>query len=90
MNNGAQHIIQELTPAIENKCEELKAARKERIQSRLFVILCALAVIIPTLLVFIGVSLTLLIIPVLFMCLCILILLPVLLNGQGGKSYEQA
>lgn len=90
MNNGAERIIRNLTPEIENKCEEIKAIRKSKIQSRLFAILCVLAVVVPTLLVFVGVSLTVFIIPIVFMCLCIILLLPVLIKEQGGEFYEQA
>lgn len=81
------------TPAIEQKCAELQTARKERLQSRLFVLLCAMVVLIPALLVFAGVSLTVLIAPLAFMALSVLLLLPVLLSGKagnkGGGIYEQ-
>lgn len=94
MNPKAEQMICNLTPAIDRKCEELKAARKERIQSRLFVILCAMVVLIPALLVFFGISLTVLIAPIVFMSLSVVVLLPVLLSGaaaeQGGMIYEQA
>ncbi len=86
-------MISNLTPAIEQKCAELQTARKERLQSRLFVLLCAMVVLIPALLVFAGVSLTVLIAPLAFMALSVLLLLPVLLSGKagnkGGGIYEQ-
>lgn len=94
MNSNVDRIINNLTPAIEQKCEELRSARKERLQSRLFILLCAMVVMIPALLVFAGVSLTILIAPLAFMVLSVLLLLPVLLSGkagnQGGIVYEQA
>lgn len=94
MNANVDRMIHNLTPAIEQKCEELHTARKERLQSRLFVLLCAMVVLIPALLVFAGVSLTILIAPLVFMALSVLLLLPVLLSGkaenQGGMVYEQA
>jgi uncharacterized RDD family membrane protein YckC len=94
MNTKVDRMINNLTPAIEQKCEKLQTARKERLQSRLFVLLCAMVVLIPALLVFVGVSLAILIIPLAFMALSILLLLPVLLSGktenQGGIVYEQA
>lgn len=94
MNSNVDRMINNLTPAIEQKCEELQTARKERLQSRLFVLLCAMVVMIPALLVFAGVSLTILIAPLAFMALSVLLLLPVLLSGkagnQGGIVYEQA
>lgn len=94
MNDNVDRMLDALTPAIEQKCQELQAARKERLQARLFVLLCAAAVLLPALLVFAGVSLTLLIAPLAFMSLSVLLLLPVLLSGrtgdQGGIVYEQA
>ncbi len=94
MNSNVDRMINNLTPTIEQKCEELQIARKERLQSRLFILLCAMVVLIPALLVFAGVSLTILIAPLAFMALSVLLLLPVLLSGkagnQGGIVYEQA
>lgn len=94
MNSNVDRMINNLSPAIEQKCEELQTARKERLQSRLFVLLCAMVMLIPALLVFAGVSLTILIAPLAFMALSVLLLLPVLLSGkagnQGGIVYEQA
>lgn len=93
MNSKVDRMLNNLTPAIEQKCEELQTARKERLQSRLFILLCAMVVLIPALLVFAGVSLTILIAPLAFMALSVLLLLPVLLSGkagnQGGIAYEQ-
>ena len=93
MNSNVDRMISNLTPAIEQKCAELQTARKERLQSRLFVLLCAMVVLIPALLVFAGVSLTVLIAPLAFMALSVLLLLPVLLHGKagnkGGGIYEQ-
>lgn len=94
MKSNVDRMLDNLSPAIEQKCEELQTARKERIQTRIFVVLCAMVVLIPALLVFAGVSLTLLIAPLVFMSLSVILLLPVLLSGkvpeQGGNIYEQA
>lgn len=94
MRSNADELIRALTPAIEQKCGELQRARKERLQSRLFVLLCAMVVFVPALLVFAGISLTMLLAPLGFMSLSVLLLLPVLLSGrtekQGGIMYEQA
>lgn len=94
MKSNVDIMLAALAPAIEQKCDELKATRKERIQSRIFILLCAMVVLIPALLVFAGVSLTVLIVPLAFMSLSVILLLPVLLSGrvpeQGGNIYEQA
>lgn len=94
MKSNVDRMLDNLSPAIEQKCEELKTARKERIQARIFVMLCAMVVLIPALLVFAGVSLTMLVAPLIFMSLSVVMLLPVLLSGnvakQGGTVHEQA
>ena len=86
---NSEDCIRQLTPAIVEKCDDLATARKERIQSRLFLLLCILVITVPALLVFVGISLTLLIAPILLMCLSTLLLLPALLNKtehEGGIS----
>ena len=92
MNSNVDRVIESLEPAIAQKCDELRIARKEQMQSRAFVLLCAMVLLIPALLVFAGVSLTALIVPLAFMALSALLLLPVLLSGksrnQGGIVYE--
>lgn len=89
--SNVDRMIDNLTPAIDQKCAELRAARKERLEARLFVLLCAMVVLIPALLVFAGVSLTVLIAPLAFLSLSVILLLPVLLSGknQGEMGYEQ-
>lgn len=91
--SNVDRMIDNLTPAIDQKCAELRAARKERLEARLFVLLCAMVVLIPALLVFAGVSLTALIAPLAFLSLSVILLLPVLLSGkaanQGEMGYEQ-
>lgn len=94
MKSNVDQMLCNLSPAIEQKCEELQKARKERLQTRIFVVLCVMVVSLPALLVFAGISLTLLIAPLLFMSLSVILLLPILLSGkaadQGGIYYEQA
>ena len=94
MTSNVDRMIEQLAPAIDQKCEELKLARKERLQTRIFALLCAMVAVIPALLVFAGVSLTVLLAPLIFMSLSVILLLPVLLTGkaanQGGLHYEQA
>ena len=94
MKQNADRLIQNLTPAIAQKCAQLQAARREKLQARLFAVLCVLTATIPALLVLAGVSLTVLLVPVLFMSLGVVLLLPVLLSGrageEGGERYEQA
>ena len=88
MRSNADELIRALTPAIEQKCGELQRARKERLQSRLFVLLCAMVVFVPALLAFAGISLTMLLAPLGFMSLSVLLLLPVLLSGRTENREE--
>ena len=94
MNQNIDSLIDSLMPAIDNKCEELKAARKEKLHTRLFIIVCILVAVIPALLVFAGISVTLIVVPILFMSVSVVMLMPVLISGhtgeQGGENYEQA
>ena len=94
MTSSVDRMLDNLAPDIEQKCKELRAMRKERLQARMFALLCVMVTVIPALLVFAGVSLTVLIMPLAFMSLSAIVLLPVLLSGktenQGGIIYEQA
>lgn len=94
MKSNVDRMIDHLTPTINQKCRELKATQKERMLSRVFVLLCAMVILVPALLIFAGISLTMLIVPLVFMSLSILLLLPILLSGktpdQGGTAYEHA
>lgn len=90
MDNGAEKMIAVLSPEIEKKCSALKEERKMKIYSRLFMLMCFFAIVIPTLFVLFGFSLTLLIVPVIFMGIAFLLLSPILIHQQGGRTYEQA
>lgn len=93
MNQNADELIYNLTPAINEKCDEIIRKRKAALQFRIFMFLCIMTVTIPALLVFAGISLTFIIVPIVFMSLCIVLLLPVLLSNHdkehGGNLYEQ-
>lgn len=94
MKSNADRMIENLAPQIDRKCAELRAARRERMQARMFALLCIAVLLIPALLVLAGVSLTLLIAPLAFMSLSAILLLPVLLSdrtaNRGGAAYERA
>lgn len=85
MKSNADRLLDDLAPAIAQKCGELRAARRERLLSRGFVLLCVMVALIPALLVFAGVSLTLLIAPLAFLSLSVVLLLPVLLSGRSAN-----
>ncbi len=85
---GAEKIIQNLTPSIDKKCAEIKASRKDKVLTRLFVLLCVAMIIVPVIFVIFGISLAIFIAPVLFMCISVVVLLPAIINVNGGKKYE--
>lgn len=87
--NAKLKILVALEPEIDRKCEELKEKRKAKRQGRLFLLLCFLMVLIPTILALLGVSLMFLLIPILFTSLGILLLLPALLKEEGEKNDER-
>ena len=75
-----------LSPVIEEKCAELQRKRQERLWNRLFLVICLLVVTVPAILVFGGVSLTVLLLPAVLLSLALLLLLPVILNTHGGTE----
>ncbi|MEE8808631.1 MAG: hypothetical protein SOI44_09480 [Lactimicrobium sp.] len=79
-------MIQVLKPVINQKCQEIQAERKSQLQQRLFITLCIMAVILPTLLVLMGVSLTMFIAPLVFMSISVIFLLPVLLKNENTEE----
>lgn len=89
MMNNADTLITALSPALDRKCAELRQARREALHFRLFVLLCALVVLIPTVFVILGIGLVVLLIPALFTAAAFLILSPILINQQGGGTCEQ-
>lgn len=82
MNSNADRMLENLAPDIDKKCAEIKAARAERLHTRAFALVCVMVAVIPALLIFAGVSLTVLIAPPVFMSLCVILLLPVLLSDR--------
>ncbi len=85
---GAEKLIQNLTPSIDKKCAEIKSERKDRILTRLFVLLCVAMIIVPVIFVIFGISLAIFVAPILFMCICVIVLLPAIINVNGGRKYE--
>lgn len=89
INDDAEEMIAALAPEIDRKCAEINRTRRERRRSGLFMLLCAAVVAIPTLFVYWGISLTGLVIPVVFTAAAFLLLSPILMNQQGGRTGEQ-
>jgi len=90
MNQDVENIIAALSPEIEKKCLEIRETRKERKQAGFFVVLCFAFLLIPTLFVFFGLNLFMFFVPLALTAAALFILSPILINQQGGHSYEQA
>lgn len=93
MISNAERMIAVLSPEIDRKCAELQEARREKRNTGVFVLLCIMAILVPTLFVIFGLSLTTLLVPVIFTAVAFLILSPILINQtqqeQGGRICEQ-
>ena len=93
MISNAERMIAVLSPEIDRKCVELQEARREKRNTGVFVLLCIMAILVPTLFVIFGLSLTTLLVPVIFTAVAFLILSPILINQtqqeQGGRTCEQ-
>lgn len=93
MISNAERMIAVLSPEIDWKCAELQEARREKRNTGVFVLLCIMAILVPTLFVIFGLSLTTLLVPVIFTAVAFLILSPILINQtqqeQGGRTCEQ-
>lgn len=88
MDKNAEKLIAQLSPEIDEKCDELKTLKKEKKLTKIFVFLCIMAVILPTVFVFAGIALTIIFIPIIFIAVVFLLLSPVIINqkNQGEKA----
>lgn len=89
MNEHAEKTLAALATEIDSKCLQIQQARMERLQLRLFLCLCAAALLIPTLFVFYGLNIVTLLVPISFISTALLLLSPLLTNQQGDSACEQ-
>jgi|GEM_PF-3517173 len=89
MEDNAEKMIRLLSSDIDRKCVQIKEERNSKLCLRLFVLLCAAAVIVPAIFVAFGVSLFILIIPAAFMAVAFLLLSPIIIGQQGGHDYGE-
>ena len=90
MTHDTEKMIAMLSPDIDQKCAEIREARREKFYTRLFIFLCTTVIMIPTSFVFLGISLITLLIPAVFTAAAFLLLSPILISQQGGRTYDQA
>lgn len=80
-------LLLALEPEIDKKCGEIKQRKKEKLMTRLFIVMAAAFLTIPAALVFMGVTLLTIFLPILFAAAGFLILSPLLIS-EGGLLYE--
>lgn len=85
MDKKIDNLLLTLDEEIEKKCFEIKKEKAEQRLIKLFVFACSLFLIVPVLLVFAGVKLLSICVPVvLFLALAMLALSPIILNNNLG------
>lgn len=85
MDKESDKLLLILEVEIEKKCFEIKKRKAEQRLTKLFVSACSLFLIVPVLLVFVGVNLLSICVPVvLFLIFAVLILSPIILNNNLG------
>lgn len=93
MTSDANRMLAALSPELDRKCAELQEARREKRNIDIFILLCVMAILVPTLFVIFDLSLTTLLVPVIFIAIAFFILSPILINQnqqeQGGRTCEQ-
>lgn len=75
-------LLTTLEPEIEKKCMEIQRKKRERTFTRLFVTLMMMLLIIPPVLVFAGVNLLTIFLPVIFIAIGFLVLSPILMSKE--------
>ncbi len=85
MDNNINELLCKLDDEIDRKCFEIKQKNRNRLLQLVFVVACALFVLVPIILVFAGVSLWTFCIPaILFLMICFCILSPLVFSNKLG------
>lgn len=85
-----EKLIAVLNCEIEQKCLELKENRRVALLKRIFFLGCALSIILPVLDAFIGYFIIPILIPIIiFQAVSLILLIPVIINLNGGKNYVE-
>ncbi|MGE5631021.1 MAG: hypothetical protein ACM3TR_07995 [Caulobacteraceae bacterium] len=87
MDKKLDCLLLALDDEIEKKCCEIKRKRAEQRMTRLFVLVCSLFVTVPVLLVFAGINLFSLSVPVLlFLSISMFALSPIIFSSITGGA----
>lgn len=80
-------LIRSLEPEIDMKCAQIKQKKSERLLTRIFIALAVILLLLPATLIFFGVGLFTIFIPIVFVSAVFLITLPALAS-KGVEVYE--
>ncbi len=80
-------LIQALEPEIDAKCAEIKQKKSERLLTRVFIAVAVLMLTVPAMLIFFGISLITVFVPIVFVGAVFLAASPILMS-KGVKCYE--
>lgn len=81
-------LLRVLEPEIDMKCAELKQKKSEKLLTSVFISLAALLLVIPAVLVFFGISMLSILLPIVIFGAVFAAMLSILMN-KGADSYEQ-
>ena len=81
-------LISALEPEIDKKCSEIKRKKSERLLTKVFIWVSGLMLIIPALLIFFGIGLITVFVPIVFTGAVFLAVSPILMS-KGEENYEQ-
>ena len=85
MNNNLDNLLLTLDDEIERKCFEIKQKKTEKALKFAFILGCTLFTIVPFILVFMGINLFAMLIPVvIFFAVSFVALMPLIFNNFGG------
>ena len=80
-------LIRAREPEIDAKCAEIKQKKSEKLLTYVFMAVAALLLIVPALLIFFGVSVFTVFVPIVFVGVTFLAATPILIS-KGVKCYE--
>lgn len=86
--NNANELIKILGPEIDAKCAEIAQRRSEKTLNRIFAAVAVLLLVVPTVLVFFGVSLLVIFAPIVFVSAVLVAASPIFIS-KGVQDYER-
>ena len=90
MDHKLNDLLRALDSEIDKKCLELKQKEREQRNIRLFIYLCGLFIIVPIVMIFTGINIITVFIPiVLFVASSMFLLSPIVFNSNLGGVHSE-